>query len=213
MATGQAVEAFCVGRRVRFEQCAGRNIPTALLFYGVLQGSGTTFLPSCSPPNPFNYEYTPTKADLGTVTVSELANAVAGGTGAPSTYYVRTFRVYDTAPPAFTVAPCPSSSALVTVTDAAYDSYTVQVGTGAPQAIVRNQPTVVAVPNGATSVTVRGQYAATGLCEGSATQTIAPLAPAQVPTLTRLTLQGPLPGGTAALEVSQLPPATATPCS
>ncbi|WP_426059979.1 gliding motility-associated C-terminal domain-containing protein [Hymenobacter sp. B1770] len=204
VATGQAVDAFCVGRRVRFEQCAGRNIPTSLLFYGVLPGTGATFLPSCSPPNPFNYEYTPTAADVGMVTVSELANAQGAG-GPPSTYYIRIFRVFNPAPPAFTVATCPSASALVTVTDAAYDTYTVQVGAGPAQSIVRNQPTVVNVPAGATAVTVTGRYAATNVCSGSATQPIAPLAPAQVPALTRLTLQAPLPGGAATFDIGQLP--------
>ncbi|MBF9237488.1 gliding motility-associated C-terminal domain-containing protein [Hymenobacter sp. BT683] len=205
VATGQPVDAFCVGRRVRFQQCAGRNIPTSLLFYGVLPGSGTTFLPSCSPPNPYNYEYTPTKAQVGLVTVSELANAVAGGSGQASTYYIRTFRVYDPTPPAFTVAPCPSNSALITVTDAAYDSYTVRVGNAPERVILRNQATVVAVPAGATTVTVTGRYAATGVCDGAATQPIAPLLPPQTPALTRLTLQAPLPGSAATLDVAQLP--------
>lgn len=204
--SGQPVQAFCVGRPVRFEQCAGRNIPSSLLFYGVLPGSGTTFLPSCSPPNPLPYVYTPTKAEVGLVTVSELANAQAGGTGAPSTYYIRTFRVYDPAPPAFTVVPCSGSAALVTVTDATYDSYTVQVGTTGPvQAIVRNQAQTVPLPAGATAVTVTGRYAATGVCQGAATLPIPPLLPPQVPALTRLALSAPLPGGTATLEVSQLP--------
>ncbi|OGX87726.1 hypothetical protein BEN47_00790 [Hymenobacter lapidarius] len=204
VATNQPVNAFCVGQSVRFEQCPGRNIPPSLLFYGVLPGSGTTFFPSCIPPNPFTYQYTPTRAEVGEVTVSELANAVGVGS-APSTYYVRTFRVYDNAPPAFTVVPCPSNSALVTVTDAVYDSYTVRVGSGLAQPIARNQPTVVSVPAGATAVTVMGQYSGTGVCTGEATQTIAPLLPPQVPVLSRLSLQGPLPGGTATLTLGQLP--------
>ncbi|WP_152560113.1 gliding motility-associated C-terminal domain-containing protein [Hymenobacter sp. IS2118] len=205
VATNQPVGAFCVGRRVRFEQCAGRNVPAALLFYGVLPGSGTTFLPSCSPPNPATFQYTPTRAEVGLVTVSELANAAGGGGGQASTYFIRTFRVYDPAPPAFTVAPCPSNSALVTVTDAAYDSYTVRVGNGPASTILRNKATVVAVPAGATTVTVTGRYAATGVCTGAATQPITPLLPAQTPALTRLTLATPLHGGTATLAVGQLP--------
>ncbi len=199
VATGQAVTAFCVGRGVRFEQCAGRNIPPSLLFYGVLPGVGSTFLPGCNPPHPLPYVYTPTTAEVGTVTVSELANVVG-----KATYYVRTFRVYAASPPAFSVAPCPGSTALVTVTDAAYDSYTVQIGAGAAQAIARNRATVLRVPAGATAVTVTGHYAASGVCEASATQAIAPLAPAQVPAFARLTLQAPLPSP-AALAVGQLP--------
>ncbi|WP_158010234.1 T9SS type B sorting domain-containing protein [Hymenobacter glacialis] len=204
VATNQPVDAFCVGRPVRFVQCAGRSTPSSLLFYGVLPGTGNTFFPSCIPPNRFDYQYTPTRAEVGSVTVSELANAVAGGS-APSTYYVRTFRVYDNAPPAFTVAPCPSNSALVTVTDAVYDSYTVRVGAGPAQPIARNRPTVVSVPAGATAVTVTGLYLGTDICTGEATQTIAPLLPPQVPVLSRLSLQGPLPGGAATLTLGQLP--------
>ena len=203
VATSQPVDALCVGRPVRFDLCPGRNAAFTY-FYGVLPGAGTTFLPSCSPPNAQPYVYTPTRAEVGFVTVSELANAPVGSP-VPSTYYVRTFRVYDPAPPAFTVAPCPSGFALVTVTDAAYDSYTVQAGTGPAQAILRNQATVVAVPTGAASVTVTGRFAATGVCSGAATQAIAPLLPPQVPAFTRLTLQVPAPGGPAALEVGQLP--------
>ncbi|GAC1377522.1 MAG: hypothetical protein NVSMB30_24570 [Hymenobacter sp.] len=201
VATGLPVEAFCVGRGVRFEQCAGRNVPPTLLFYGVLAGAGTTFQPSCNPPHPLPYVYTPTPAEVGLVTVSELSNVTGNGT-----YYIRTFRVYDNPPPAFTVAPCPSGFALITVTDTApYDSYTVQIGTGAAQPIGRNQATVVPVPAGATSVTVAGHYLANSGCAGTTTQALAPLAPAQVPVLSRLALQAPLPGGAATFDVAQLP--------
>ncbi|HEX8327611.1 MAG TPA: gliding motility-associated C-terminal domain-containing protein [Hymenobacter sp.] len=199
--TNTPVDAFCVGRPVRFEPCAGRNIPPTLLRYGVLPGVGTTFSPSCEPPNPSTYVYTPAATVAANVTVSELANDPVAGT---ATYYIRTFRVYDTPAPTFTVAPCPSGSALVTVTDAVYDSYTVQVGTGAPQAIARNQATVVSAAGGST-VTVTGRYAANGVCTGSATQTLAALAPPVVPGFTRLALQGPLPGGAATLTVGNLP--------
>ena len=203
VATGLTVEAFCVGRGVRFEQYPGRNVPTNLLSYGVLPGIGTTYInatPVCYPPNRLPYTYTPTRAEVGMVTVSELANV-----GANATYYIRTYRVYDTPPPVFNVAPCPSGFALVTVTDAVYDSYTVQiVGTGAARPIVRNQATVLPVPAGATSVTVLGHYNASAVCEGSNSQTIAPLLPAQVPAFTRLSLAAPLPSP-ATLAVGQLP--------
>lgn len=203
VATGLTVEAFCVGRGVRFEQCPGRNVPTNLLSYGVLPGIGTTYInanPVCYPPNRLPYTYTPTRAEVGTVTVSELANV-----GANATYYIRTYRVYDSPPPAFNVAPCPSGFALVTVTDAVYDSYTVQIiGTGMARPIVRNRATVLPVPAGATSVTVFGHYNASAVCEGSSAQTIAPLLPAQVPAFTRLSLAAPLPSP-ATLTVSQLP--------
>jgi gliding motility-associated-like protein len=204
VSTNTAVDAFCVGRPVRFEQCAGRNIPLTLLRYGVLPGVGTTYSPTCEPPNTASYVYTPTRTDVGMVTVSELANSNSSGTPTGATYYVRTFRVYDTPAPAFTLAPCPSGVALVTVTDATYDSYTVQVGSGAAQPIARNSATVVNVPAGASSVTVTGSYAANGVCSGTATQALTPLSPPQVPSFTRLALQGALPGGDAVLTVGSL---------
>ena len=203
-ATGLTVEAFCVGRGVRFEPCPSRTIDLSTgVYYGVLPGVGSTYLnavPACRPPNQSPYTFVPQPANVGMVTVSELANE----NGVPK-YYIRTDQVYATPPPAFTAAPCPGGSALVTVTDAAYDQYTVQAGAGPPQAIARNRPTVVALPAGATALTVVGRYATQGLCEGTATQAIAPLAPAQVPALTRLTLDGPPPGGTAVFAVDRLP--------
>jgi len=202
-ATGLEVTAFCVGRAVRFEQCPGRNIPTTLLFYGVLPGVGTTYLNAarkCEPPNPLPYIYTPQLADIGMVTVSELANSNSSGRGA--TYYFRTFQVYGTPAPIFTLAPCPSGLVLVTVTDASYDSYTVRVGNGPALPIARNQPATLAVPAGATQVTVTGHYAANGLCEKDNSQPVPPLAAPQVPLFTRLALQAP---SAASLEVAQLP--------
>ena len=204
VATGQPVEAFCVGRGVRFEQCPGRNVPENELFYGVLPGVGTTFFNTprrCTPPFLLPYTYTPQLADVGMVTVSELANS----TGAIPTYYIRTFQVYGTPPPVFSVAPCPNGLVLVTVTDATYDTYTARVGTGPSLPIARNQATSLPVPAGAASVTITGHYTADGLCEGRSSQPIPVIAAPQTPLFTRLTLQGPLPGGTATLDVGQLP--------
>ena len=201
--TGAELNAFCVGQRVRFEPRPGRNIPLTLLSYGVLPGAGTTYInasPRCSPPNAFPYIYTPQPSDIGDVTVSELANF-----GSIPTYYIRTYKVYGTPLPLFTVLPCPNGLAQVTVTDATYDTYTVRVGNGPSQAITRNQPTTLAVPAGATTVTLTGHYAANGLCTKENTLPIPTLAAPQTPLLTRLTLQGPLPGGAATLDVTQLP--------
>lgn len=206
-ATGQPVTAFCVGRGVRFAPCPSRTIDDDLVYYGVLPGVGTTFTaatPRCQPPflspaaSP--YVYTPQPADVGMVTVSELANE-----SNVAKYYIRTFQVYATPPPAFTLLPCPGGGALLTVTDATYDSYSAQVsGNPAAFAVGRASGTVLPVPAGAT-VTVTGSYAATGLCVGSSTQALPALAPPQTPLFTSLTLQGPLPGGAATLAVDQLP--------
>lgn len=208
---GAEVQSFCVGQTVTFASCPSRNITQ--LRYGVLQGTNTTF-PGCNvpanpvPPAPFLY--TPTRADVGIVTVSELANANASGTIVGGVYLIRTFRVYDNPAPTFTVAPCPSNFALVTIQATnPYDSYTytVQSGAGstAPQPIGRSIPTSVPLPAGATSITVTGTYNIPDVCAGiSPPQTITPLPSPQTPTFTRLTLQTPLPS-TATLDVGNLP--------
>ena len=199
------MNALCVGKRVRFQPCNTRNpdIYKNDIRYGVLPGVGTTFINStplsCTPNQIYPAFYTPTLADVGMVTVSELANDRG------SKYYIRTLRVYDTTPPPFTIAPCPTGSALVTVTDAKFDSYLVQAGTGPAQPITRNQPTVLAVPAGSSTITVTGRYAIPEACEGRSTQTIRVAAAPVTPGFGSLTLAGPLPGGAATLAVSQLP--------
>ena len=202
---GLSVNALCVGKRVKFQPCASRNssIYNNLIRYGVLPGAGTTFTNStplpCTPDRIYPAFYTPTLADVGMVTVSELANDNG------SKYYIRTFRVYDTTPPPFTIAPCPAGAVLVTVTDAKFDSYQVQVGSGTTQAIARNQPTVLNVPAGATTITVTGRYTIPEACEGVNNQPIRAAAAPVTPGFSSLTLLGPLPGGAATLALSQLP--------
>ena len=202
---GITVTALCVGKKVKFQPCANRDprIYSNIIYYGVLPGVGTTFLNStplaCTPNQTYPYSYTPTLADVGMVTVSELSNEA--GT---SKYFIRTFRVYDTTPPPFTIAPCPIGSALVTVTDPKFDSYLVQVGNGPAQPISRNRATVLAVPAGASTITVTGRYAIPEACEGISTQTIRAAAAPVTPGFSSLTLAGPLPGGAATLAVSQL---------
>ncbi|GAA3980878.1 gliding motility-associated C-terminal domain-containing protein [Hymenobacter antarcticus] len=193
------VDAMCVGRRYSFEQYPGRNIPLNLLTYGVLPGRNTTYTNSvpvaCVPPNQAPYIYTPTAAEVGDVTISEFANV----SGSP-TYYIRNVEVVGTPPPTFRVDACPGGSALVTITDTNYNSYSVP-GFGT---VVRNVPTIVQLPAGATSITVTGNYTANRVCEGSRTLPISLPVPQQ-PLLTNLTLQGPLPSSAATLAVSQLP--------
>ena len=194
---GVTVDAFCVGREVRFEQRQGRNIPISQLYYTVLPGVGTT-IPNCTAPSQ-NYTYLPTQANVGMVTVSENSNVLGNGT-----YYIRTYQVFATPAPTFTVAPCPNGSVLVTLTDTnPYDSYRVTVGS-TTQAIARNQPVSIAT-NGATAVTITGDYSLNGVCDGIATQPIPALAPAQKPVFSNLTLQAPLPAGPATLALSNLP--------
>ena len=200
---GLSVTALCVGKRVKFQPCASRDprIYNNNIYYGVLPGVGTTFINStplaCTPSNIYPYSYTPTLADVGMVTVSELTNE-----NGRAFYYIRTFRVYDTTPPPFAVAPCPTGSALVTVTDTKFDAYSVQAGAGPGQPITRNQPTVIAVPAGATSITVTGRYSIPEACEGTNTQPIRAAAAPVRPVFSSLTLAA---NSAATLAVSQLP--------
>ena len=202
-ATGQVVNALCVGRTVLFRQRAGRNNDSLLVSYGVKPGN-QDFFPGCNPTN-YSHLYTPTAAEVGMVTVSELSTPKPiNGVPAPPTYYTRPYQVYGTPPPAFTVAPCPNGFVSVLVTDAIYDSYTAQVGAGSSVPVPRGLATTVATAGG-TSVTLTGHYAANGLCTGANTLPIPTLAPAQTPLFSSLTLLGPLPGGAATLAVGQLP--------
>ncbi|MBD2768014.1 gliding motility-associated C-terminal domain-containing protein [Hymenobacter sp. BT664] len=146
-----------------------------------------------------SWSYTPAPG-VDTVTVWELVNEAGR-----RTYYIRKFRVYDTPAPAFTLVPCVGNLVQVTVTDATYDSYEVQVGTGAFQRIDRNLPTTLSGPAGS-PVTVLGSYSTNGACKGSNRLTIPTLAPPQTPLFTSLALAAPLPGSPATLEVGQLPP-------
>ncbi|GAB3578369.1 T9SS type B sorting domain-containing protein [Hymenobacter daeguensis] len=203
-ASNQEVQSFCVGQPVHFVPCASRALDaTQAVYYGVLPGSGTTYNQTgqnCQPPNTAPYTYTPTAAEVGMVTVSELS------TEPPpygSRYNIRTFRVYGTPSPTFTIAPCPTGNVSVTVTDATYDSYTVQVG-AATLPITRNVALTVPAPTGSTTVTVTGHYTALGTCTGSASQTITNIAAPVAAQFTSLALQAPLPGGTATLTLGGL---------
>ncbi len=196
---GSPVAAFCVGQPVHFEPRPGRNIPFNFFAYGVLPGVGTTFTATgCTPPRPNSYPYTYTPTQIGDVTVSELANF-----GSIPTYYTRTYQVYGTPPPAFTVVPCPAGLVQVTVTDAIYNSYKVLTASGLVT-INRIQPLSITPPAGATTVDVTGYYTAVA-CPGTNSQPIPALAAPQTPLFTRLTLQGPVSGGAATFDVAQLP--------
>ncbi len=204
-ATGKEVQALCVGRAVRFVPCPGRgNLDPALVYYTALPGLNV-YPPGCliSPSGAStSYRFTPTVA--GPFTISENANTLLPNGGVVGTFYVRTLTAYATVPPAFRIDPCPVGAAVVTVTDAVYDAYTVQAGSGPDVPIQRNQPQVV-VLGGADAVTVTGRYNLAGPCLSPNTQPVPSLAPAEVPALNTLTLNAPLPGGDVALAVGGLP--------
>jgi gliding motility-associated-like protein len=205
--SNQAVSTLCVGQPVVFTPCTSRVLnPGNAVIYGVLPGNGTTFNQpgqGCqpTPPHTAPYTYTPTAADIGMITVSELS---VEPNPAGARYNIRVFRVYGTPPPTFTIAPCPTGNVQVTLTDAIYDSYEAQVG-AITRTITLNRPESIPVTGGATTVVVTGRYNALSTCTGTASQTIPSIAAPQVPLFTSLTLQAAIPGGAATLAVGQLP--------
>ena len=204
-ATGQEVQALCVGRAVRFVPCASRAVSPDLTYYTALPGTdmyppGCLILPTGASTV---YRYTPTAP--GPVTISENANTTLANGGVIGTFYTRVLTAYATVPPPFRIDPCPADVALVTVTDAVYDRYTVRAGSGPEVPVVRrNLPQVVALA-GAATVTVTGYYNLVGPCISLNTQSIPALAAAQAPNLNTLTLSAPVPGGELSLAVGQLP--------
>lgn len=194
VATGQEVQALCVGRAVRFAPGCGRTVAANLLYYNALAGTNTTPT-NCdfTPGKLANDTFTPTVA--GAVTISELANpSVAGGTG---TVYVRNLQVYASPVPDITLAPCAAGNVRLYFQGFPanpYDQYFVQVNGGplvgpiAPTAPNR----LFATPAGS-QVTVIGSYKDNALCGNQVTITV-PALSQQPLVINTLTVQSPLPG-------------------
>jgi gliding motility-associated-like protein len=197
VATGQPVQALCVGRAVRFAPGCGRTVAANLLYYNALPGTNTTPA-NCdfTPGKLANDTFTPTAA--GTTTISELANpSVAGGTG---TVYVRNFRVYDSQPPTVVLHSCLSNTVGVEILGSAsasdsYDAYFIQVNAGPLLGpLAKSSVTNVTAAPGST-IQVTGRYNDNAACTG----TFVGIAPAQlpgrtvVPLLEQLVTSGPLP--------------------
>ena len=200
--TGQEIAAFCVGRPVRFELAPGRVVNTAIPTFFVVQPGTNALPPGCNfnlPGQPSNL-YTPTQA--GPFTVAENSN-VGSGITAKSVVYFRNFTVFASPPPAFTLAPCANNTALITITDTNYDSYGLRVAGAGTTEIPLSRGQTATVAAGTGSFMLIGRYRQAGPCEGSSTQTLAPLPVPQDPLLTRLTLVSSLPGP-AAFMLSQL---------
>ena len=189
VATGQPVEALCVGRAVRFKPDCKRSVASNLLYYNALPGVDVTpgncdFAPGRLPDNTF----TPTAA--GPVTISELANpSVAGGTG---TVFVRNFRVFDSPPPIVTLQACARNTVSLLITNNGYDSYFARVDNG--PLIGPLPPGTVSLPAAAGStITVIGRYGASALCSGQ-TSAVVPALVVQQPRIPTLAVRAPLPG-------------------
>ena len=196
VATGQPVQALCVGRAVRFAPGCGRTVAANLLYYNALPGTNSTPA-NCdfTPGKLANDTFTPTVA--GTTTVSELANpSVAGGTG---TVYVRNFRVYDSQPPSVILHPCLNNTVGVEILGStsasdSYDAYFVQVNGGPLLGpLAKSSATTVTAAPGST-IQVSGRYndntACTGTFVGTSQQLVGMTV---VPLLEQLVTSGPLP--------------------
>ena len=189
VATGQPVEALCVGRAVRFELGCKRAVAPNLLYYNALPGIDVTpgncdFAPGRLPGNTF----TPTAA--GPVTISELANpSVAGGTG---TVFVRNYQVFGSPPPQITLQACARSTVSLLIENNGYDNYFAQVDSG--PLIGPLAPGTVSLPAAAGStITVIGRYNANTLCSGQISAVV-PALVVQQPRIPTLTVRAPLPG-------------------
>ncbi|UOQ76876.1 gliding motility-associated C-terminal domain-containing protein [Hymenobacter sp. 5516J-16] len=179
-ATGQEMPFYlCVGRPVRLRDCSGKNLDPAQIYYQ--RGSAIT----CSGFRDTATSFTPTAA--GVLVITQNTQGPQGGS--QGIIFSRNFEVKSTPAPTFTLTTCAPGFVEVTVTDATYDQYFVQVGNGAPVAAARNTPATYPT-NGANQVKVIGQYAIASLCAGTNPQTFTPLPTPQRPTLTSLTVQG-----------------------
>ncbi len=193
VATGQPVQALCVGRAVRFDLGCGRTVAANLLYYNALPGTNAT--PSnCdfTPGKLANNTFTPTAA--GPVTISELANPAPGSGGGVGTVYVRNFQVFAATAPSFTLTPCLNNTVALSITGGGYDQYFAQANGGALAGPFSAGTSVTLPAPAGASITVVGRYLANGLCSGQATQVVPALAAPQTPVVSRLVASGTLPG-------------------
>ena len=199
--TGLEINVLQVGCPVRFEQNCGRVTAPALLYYQVVPGTNSIPV-NCLPTTTAGVNtYTPTVADVGPVTVFELSNP-SSGSGGSGVAYIRNYTVVNPTPPAFTVAACAGNTALLTLTNPIYSSYTVQVNGGAAQPLVSPQQVSITA-GGANTFVVTGNPGSS--CPQSASQSIT-LPVAQTPVFTRLTRTGTAASsGAATLDFSQVP--------
>ncbi|GGF14349.1 T9SS type B sorting domain-containing protein [Hymenobacter cavernae] len=179
--TGQRLDAFCQGQKVRFAPNPARNVDATKVYYDTTQ---------CKFAEPRRTEYTITSRP-GRISVYE--NAQNPLDPASGTTYVRRYAVYGTAKPRVSVRAC--SAGVVEVTIAApnslgpsYNRYSVRVGNGPTTANVQPGTALYAAPAGGPyTVTVTGIYDAVQ-CVGSETVSFTPLPTPQIPVIQRLTL-------------------------
>ncbi|MFD2784611.1 T9SS type B sorting domain-containing protein [Hymenobacter rubripertinctus] len=190
--TGQEIPKFlCVGRAVRLRDCSGKGLNPAQIYY---RQAATTV---CSDFRDTTTTFTPTAP--GPLVVTQNTQGTQGGT--QGIIFSQNYEVLATPAPAFTLTVCGPGFVQVTVTDANYDQYFVQIGNDTPMPAARNV-TVTYPTGGPNTVTVIGRYNQAGLCTGVAIRTFIPLPAPQRPTLRTLTVQG----GTAQFTFGALQP-------
>ncbi|MBT9392880.1 gliding motility-associated C-terminal domain-containing protein [Hymenobacter sp. NST-14] len=190
--TGQELPRFlCVGRPVRLRDCSGKGLNPAQIYYR--QAAATV----CSGFTDTTTTFTP--AAPGPLVITQNTQGTQGGT--QGIIFSRNFEVLDAPVPTFALSVCGPGFVQVTVTDARYDQYFVQIGNDAPVPAARNATVTypVSSPN---TVTVIGRYNQAGLCTGENQQSFTPLPPPQRPALQSLTVQG----GTAQFAFGALQP-------
>ena len=202
VATGQPVQALCVGRAVRFDLGCGRTVAANLLYYNALPGVNVTPA-NCdfTPGRLANNTFTPTTA--GPITIAELANPAPGSGGGVGTVYVRNFQAYAAPAPLFSLLPCLNNTASLTIEDRAYDQYFAQVASGPLLGPFAPGSTTTVAAAAGQSVTVSGRYLANGLCGGQQALAVPALPTFRAPALRRVAVAGALPG-TIVLTVSDL---------
>ncbi|MCR5889682.1 gliding motility-associated C-terminal domain-containing protein [Hymenobacter sp. J193] len=177
-ATRQEVTALCAGQRIRLRDCSGRPLDPKKTYY---QFGSTTLCSGFA-------DTTTTRtvpATPGLLVISQNTNSSAG-TGI---IFSRQLTVYATPAPSFSVTSCAPGRVQVAITDRTYDRFTVQIGSGPAQAVAAGTTASYAVPAGATTVRVRGSYAAAGLCSAEASQPLPTLPAPIAPQLLSLTTQ------------------------
>jgi len=172
------VSELCVGNPYRLKDTSGRSIPPALIRYAKL--AALTCNPADTDTSTF---YTPGAA--GTVVITQ--NTPSADPAKLGVIFGRAFTVRALPDPTFTVTACTPGVVQVTITDASYDQYFVQVGSGPAQPAPRNTPTAYPT-NGATSVKVTGLYL--NGCSRDLTKTFTPKPAAVTPFIQRLDALG-----------------------
>lgn len=178
-ATGQLLpKLLCVGRPVRLRDRSGKNFKLAEIYYR--QGTTTT----CTG---FNNDTTTTFTPTAVGALVITQNTPGVDANSPGIIFSKTYEVLATPQPTFEFSVCSPGLVQVTVTDASYATYSVQVGSATPLPAERGVVVSYPVGGGPNTITVTGRSAQAGVCEGTSTKPFMPLPPPQRPVVRRLT--------------------------